>query len=133
VIDLQRAGVGNSRSVCTASDLPFANDVTETIAGFLSAKDYCVIPIFVKEQARVMKLMSANKADRNLLIIVKKWKSYTYMNLGLGYEIELNIFDKNLNKLTSFSVVGNKFLSGSFWDPPSAARREKPLAFLQFL
>ena len=76
MIDLQRAGVGNSRSVCTASDLPFANDVTETIAGFLSAKDYYVIPIFVKEQARVMKLMSANKADRNLLIIVKKWKSY---------------------------------------------------------
>ncbi|HQG96587.1 MAG: hypothetical protein WBK44_10360 [Smithellaceae bacterium] len=55
------------------------------------------------------------------------------MNLGLGYEIELNIFDKNLNKLTSFSVVENKFLPGSFWDPPSAARREKPLAFLQFL
>ncbi len=54
------------------------------------------------------------------------------MNLGLGYEIELNIFDKNLNKLTSFSVVGNKFLSGSFWDPPSAARRENRWRFYSF-
>ena len=135
-VGMQRAGFGNPWRVHTSSGLPFADDVTKAVAESLSAKGYRTIPVFVKaadERSRVMDLMRAKKADRNILFIVKKWESDTYTNIGLTYEIELNVFDENLNKRGEVSAAESKTIPGSFWDPPSAARREIPLAFKQIL
>ena len=135
-VGMQRAGFGNPWRVHTASGLPFADDVTKAVAESLSAKGYRTIPVFVMaadERSRVMDLMRAKKADRNLLFIVKKWESDTYTNIGLTYEIELKVFDEKLNKLGEISAAESKTIPGSVWDPPSAARREIPLAFKQIL
>lgn len=135
-VGMQRAGFGNPWRVHTASGLPFADDVTKAVAESLSGKGYQAIPVFVKaadDRARVMELMRANKAERNLLFIVKKWESDTYTNIGLTYDVELNVFDEDMNKLAEVSAVENKTIPGSVWDPPSAARREIPLAFQQIL
>lgn len=135
-VGMQRAGFGNPWRVHTASGLPFADDLTKAVAESLAQKGYRVIPVFVKhddERAKVTEAMRAGKAYRNLLFIIKKWESDTYTNIGLAYEIELNVLDENLNVLASISAAETKTIPGSFWDPPSAARREIPLAFQQIL
>ncbi len=135
-VGIQRAGFGNPWRVNTESGLPFADDLTKAVSESLSARGYRSLPVYIKysdDRTKILELMKANKAERNLLFIIKKWESDTYTNIGLNYEIELNVFDANLIKLASTSIAEVKNIPGSAWDPPRAARREVPLAFKQVL
>jgi hypothetical protein len=135
-VGLQRAGFGNPWRVNTESGLPLADDLTKAVSETLLAKGYRALPVYIKysdDRTKIMELMKANKAERNLLFVIKKWESDTYTNIGLNYEIELNVFDENMIKLVSASIAEVKTIPGSAWDPPRAARREVPLAFKQVL
>ena len=131
-IGMQRAGFGNPWRVNTASGLPLADDVTKAVSESLSKKGYNPLPVYIKysdDESRISELLGAKKAERSLLFTIKKWESDTYMNIGLDYEIELTVYNRELEKLASARVVENKNLPGSFWDPPLAAKREVPMAF----
>jgi hypothetical protein len=135
-VGLQRAGFGNPWRVNTESGLPFADDLTNAVSESLSARGYRSLPVYIKysdDRTKILELMKASKAERNLLFVIKKWESDTYTNIGLNYEIELNVFDENMTKLASTSIAEVKTIPGSAWDPPRAARREVPLAFKQVL
>lgn len=135
-VGMQRAGFGNPWRVNTESGLPFADDFTKAVSESLSARGYRALPVYIKysdDRTKILELMKANKAERNLLFVIKKWESDTYTNIGLTYEVELNVYDENLIKLASASIAEVKTIPGSAWDPPRAARREVPLAFKQVL
>ena len=131
-VGMQRAGLGNPWRVNTESGLPLADDLTKAVSESLSKKGYNSIPVYVKyadDQSRILELLGERKAERSLLFIIKQWESDTYMNIGLDYEIELTVYDEELVKLASVSIAEDRDLPGSFWDPPSAARMEVPIAF----
>jgi hypothetical protein len=135
-VGMQRAGFGNPWRVNTDSGLPLADDVTKAVTESLSKKGYNSLPVYVKYtdgQSSILELLRERKAERALLFIIKKWESDTYMNIGLDYEIELTVYNADLVKLASASIAENKNLPGSFWDPPTAARREVPIAFKKAL
>jgi hypothetical protein len=131
-IGMQRAGFGNPWRVNTESGLPLADDLTKVVSESLSQKGYKSLPVSVKyvdDHGIILELLRECKVQRSLLFIIKKWESDTYMNIGLDYEIELTVYDEAMSKLAAASVAKTYTLPGSFWDPPSAARREIPLAF----
>ena len=135
-VGMQRAGFGNPWRVNTESGLPLADDLTKAVSESLSKKGYNSLPVYVKysdDQSRILELLRERKAERTLLFIIKKWESDTFMNIGVDYEIELTVYNVELVKLASASIAENKDLPGSFWDPPSAARKEIPIAFKKAL
>ena len=135
-VGMQRAGFGNPWRVNTESGLPLADDLTKAVSESLSKKGYNSLPVYVKysdDQSRILELLRERKAERALLFIIKKWESDTFMNIGVDYEIELTVYNAELVKLASASIAENKDLPGSFWDPPSAARKEIPIAFKRAL
>jgi hypothetical protein len=133
---MQRAGFGNPWRVNTESGLPLADDLTKAVSESLSKKGYNSLPVYVKyadDRSRILELLRERKAEKYLLFIIKKWESDTFTNIGLDYEIELTVYNDALIKLASASVAEKRDIPGSAWDPPTAAKREIPLAFKKAL
>lgn len=131
-VGMQRGGFGNPFRVNTESGLPLADDLTNVVSEALSKKGFKAMPVYTKvadDSSRVLELLKGQSGDRSLLFVVSKWESDTYMNIGLDYEIELTVYDKQMAKLASASARENRSITGSAWNPPEAARREVPLAF----
>ena len=135
-VGMQRAGFGNPWRVNTVSDLPLAEDVTKAVSESLSKKGFKPAPVIVvhtlsEQQAK--QALAAKQAERSILILIKKWESDTYMNIGLDYDLKLMVLGSNQTVLAETSAAENKTISGSFWDPPSAAKEQIPIAFKQAL
>lgn len=131
-VGMQRGGFGNPFRVNTESGRPLADDLTNAVSDSLSRKGFKTMPVYTKvadDSSRVLELLKGQNGDRSLLFVISKWESDTYMNIGLDYEIELTIYDKQMAKLASASVRDNRSITGSAWNPPEAAKREVPLAF----
>jgi hypothetical protein len=131
-IGMQRGGFGNPFRVNTESGLPLADDLTYAVSESLTKKGFKAMPVYTKvadDSGRVLELIKGQNGDRSLLFVITKWESDTYMNIGVDYDIELTVYDRQMAKLASASVKDSKNIAGSFWNPPEAARQEVPLAF----
>ena len=131
-VGMQRAGFGNPWRVNTESGLPLADDVTNSLSQSLSQKGFNTIPIFVaynQSQEQALALLLANRTNRSILIVLKRWESDTYMNIGLNYELRLLVVGADKTVIAENSVAENKTLPGSFWNPPEAAKVQIPIAF----
>jgi hypothetical protein len=54
-------------------------------------------------------------------------------DIGLEYDLSLIVLGADQTVLAETSAAENKTITGSFWDPPSAAREQIPIAFKQTL
>jgi hypothetical protein len=135
-VGMQRGGFGNPWRVNTLSDLPLAEDMTKAVSESLAKKGFKTTPVIVvhtlsEQQAK--QALSAKQAERSILIVIKKWESDTYMNIGLDYYLRLMVLGSNQTTLAETFTAENKTIPGSFWDPPSAAKEQIPIAFKQAL
>jgi hypothetical protein len=135
-VGMQRAGFGNPWRVNTVSDLPLAEDMTKAVSESLAKKGFKPTPVIVAHtlsEQQAKQALAAKQAARSFLILIKKWESDTYMNIGLDYDLRLMILGANQTVLAETSAAENKTIAGSFWDPPSAAKEQIPIAFKQVL
>ncbi len=135
-VGMQRAGFGNPWRVHTESGLSLAEDVTDAVSASLAQKGFKTIPVVLTydlSQQRAIAKLSAEDAHRSILILLRKWESDTYVNIGLVYDLDLIVFGPDRSVLAEASEAGAKTIPGSFWDPPSAAKEQIPLAFKQIL
>jgi hypothetical protein len=131
-IGMQRAGLGNPWRVNTASGLPFSEDVTRAISESLAIRGYRAIPVNVSydlTEQQVKELLIRKEANRSIFVMIRQWESDTYTNIGLTYDMSLMVFGLNQVLLAETSVADTKTISGSFWDPPAAAKEKVPEAF----
>jgi hypothetical protein len=131
-IGMQRAGLGNPWRVNTASGLPLSEDVTRAISESLAIRGYRAIPVNVSydlTEQQVKELLIRKEADRSIFVMIRQWESDTYTNIGLTYDMSLMVFGLNQVLLAETSVADTKTISGSFWDPPAAAKEKVPEAF----
>jgi hypothetical protein len=131
-IGMQRAGFGNPWRVNTASGLPLSDDVTRAVSESLAIRGYRAIPVTVSydlTEQRVKDLLIQKEADRSIFVMIRQWESDTYTNIGLTYDMSLMVFGPNQALLAETSVADTKNISGSFWDPPAAAKEKVPEAF----
>ena len=73
-------------------------------------------------------LVQAGK-DRALLITLNEWKSDTFMNTALIYDVTARVLDRSGRTLADSKISGRDDLSGSGLNPPAHAKSAVPVAF----
>jgi hypothetical protein len=131
-VGLQRGGFGNPFDVRTSDDRPLADDMTATIVAALAMRGFQPVAASVApsaDAAKVRKVLSEGGARRALLLTLREWKSDTYVNVELGYDVTLEVLDADGNVLASKRLEGRDDLGGNSWSPPLHATKAVPLAF----
>ena len=131
-VGLQRGGYGNPFDVTTASGDPLASDMTAVLRRSLDAKGFTTIPIVLAVDGPVDSLaekVSASGAERVLILTLREWKSDTYTNTALIYDVSLRVIDAAGAIRAETELQGRDDLGGSFWNPPAHAKDAVPQAF----
>jgi hypothetical protein len=79
--------------------------------------------------SQVRDRLTALETERALLLTLHEWKSDTYMNVGLTYDVTLAVLERAGIVLAERRLSGRDNLGGSFWNPPAHARDAVPRAF----
>jgi hypothetical protein len=129
-VGLQRGGFGNPFDVTTESGRPLADDVAGAIAASLSRRGFKATTVAVAPAgADARQLASQAGAERVALVSIHEWKSDTFQNTALLYELVLRVFDANGTELANNRVTGRDNLGGSAWNPPAHAKGAVPEAY----
>lgn len=128
----QRGGFGNPFDVSTGSGKALAEDMTAVMSASLAKSGFNAVPVTVlhsDDQAIVMEKLKKSGGESLLLLTLKEWKSDTYTNVGLTYDVTLKVFDRGGSPVAEKSLKGEDNLGGSAWNPPAHARKAVPEAF----
>lgn len=131
-VGLSRGGFGNPFDIKTVSGNPLAQDFTEAICRSLASKGFQTTPVIVNYSETSYTVLADLKkagAYRLILLTLNEWKSDTYTNTALIYNVKLEVFDKNGNPIAQNSVNGRDNLGGSVMNPPAHAKKVIPVAF----
>ena len=131
-VGLQRGGFGNPFNITTVSGNALAQDFTEAICRSLSSKGFHTTPVIVNYSETgytVLADLKKSGASRLIRLTLNEWKSDTYTNTALIYNVKLEIFDENGNSIAQNSINGRDNLGGDFINPPAHAKKAVPVAF----
>ncbi len=136
-VGLMRGGLnfsfGAPHNVLTASGQPLATDMTNALVSSLSKKGFKAVPVFATQtddQNAALEKLKASGAERLVLLTLNEWKSDTYMNTALFYDVAMKVYDQAGNVLAEKKIQGKDDLGGTVWgDPVSAAKQAVPRAF----
>lgn len=94
---LYRGGFGNPFDVTTKSGNPLSADFRNTIVSALKSRGIDAEPvetILGLSRDDATKALLAQGKDHALLFVITEWKSDTYFNTALHYNLTLTVFDK---------------------------------------
>lgn len=131
-VGVQRGGFGNPFDVRTSSKQPLASDFSAVAAQALKKNKLSVTvntPAPKDNPDEVKQKLRATGADRLLYLAIKQWKSDTYTNTALLYDLTLSVLGQDGAVLAEKSVTGDEDLGGSFMNPPAHAKTAVPKAF----
>ena len=131
-VGLQRAGYGNPFDVRTASKKPLATDMTETISSSLAARGFDARPIVLppkSDESAARQALRSSGAPRCVLLLVREWKSDTYNNTKVYYDLTLQVLNQNGQLVATQQVQGQEAAGGSLWNPPAAAKKNVPALY----
>jgi len=131
-VGLQRGGYGNPFDVTTVSGKSLAEDITTTLEHSLRNHGVDVTPLIINYSDSIndaISIMSNTYAHRSLLLVLSKWKSDTFQNTTLIYDVVLKVLDNTGRVIVEKTLNGKDNLGGSFWDPASHAKQAIPLVF----
>jgi len=130
-VGLQRGGFGNPFDVGTDSRQPLAADLAADIVAGLKQRGRATEAIAVKPGTpadEVLKAASATGKDRLLILDLRQWKSDTYTNTALIYNVEAKVCDATGHPLATVTKQGDDDLGGNLMDPPGHAKDAVPPA-----
>lgn len=131
-VGLQRGGYGNPFDINTDSGNALAYDMTQSLTNSLSRKGFKAMPISVApvdDRQSVIDKLKATGNERFLVLTITEWKSDTYQNTALIYDIKATILDRDGKTLGESTLKGRDDLGGSAWNPPAHAKEAVPTAF----
>lgn len=134
-VGLSRGGFGNPFDVTTESGKPLASDFSATIAGALRQRGFKAevleVPGTVTADSRA--LAAQGKSERLAIVSIYEWKSDTFINTALIYDLALRVYDVSGGELASNRITGNDNLGGDAINPPGHAKTAVPEAYLRKL
>ncbi len=80
-------------------------------------------------RAAAVRSLLSTLAEKAVLVSLHEWKSDTYTNSELVYDVEMEVFNRRGDVLAKKRAEGTDQLGGSFWNPPAHAREAIPPAF----
>ena len=131
-VGLSRGGYGNPFDVTTEDDRPLTDGMTQAISNSLAKKGFRPVPVFVplfESPESVRKMLMQTGVDRAILLTLREWKSDTYMNTALHYDVTLNVLDRTGRVIGEKRLQGGDHLGGDAINPPAHAREAVPKAF----
>jgi hypothetical protein len=131
-VGLQRGGFGIPFDVSTDSGNALSHDMAQSLANSLSKKGFRAMPITVgpgDDRQAVIDKLKATGTEKFLLLTLTEWKSDTYTNTALVYDIKATILDRYGKVLSESALKGRDDLGGSAWNPPAHAKEAVPAAF----
>lgn len=135
-VGLSRGGFGNPFDINTESTKPLAEDMGQTLAQAFkrSGVDVKTIQIQPAESDTAARQVVVKLGQqRSLLLTIKEWKSDTYQNTTLAYDLRLVVLDRTGTVLADKSLRGNDNLGGDFMNPPGHAKTAVPAAYRKTL
>lgn len=131
-VGMQRGQYGFPFNVMTVSGKTLAEDMTASICNSLSTRGFKTVAVTVAHsdsKNRVVEKMREQKSNRLLLLSLNKWQSDSFLNTVLSYDLRLDVFDAEGNKLAEEGLKGDDELGGDFGDPSGYAREAVPKRF----
>jgi hypothetical protein len=128
-VGVQRAGFGNPFDVGTDSRKPLATDMTDNIVAALKQRGLSTEAVTVKPgtpSAAALQAATGAGKERALILELREWKSDTYTNTALIYDVELWVCDATGKPLATVTKKGDDDLGGDFMDPPGHAKDAVP-------
>ena len=131
-VGLSRGGFGNPFDVTTETGESLASDMTKSLVNSLSKKGFKPVSVLVNpkddQQTIIDKLRKVN-AERLFLLTLIEWKSDTYQNTALHFDIKATVYDSTGKTLGEKELKGTDDLGGSALNPPGHAKKAVPKAF----
>ena len=128
-VGLQRGFYGSPLYVVlTGSGDPLAQDMTVSVVQSLSKKGFQAIPVassHSEDQQALISRMKGTEAELFLVFTINEWKSDTYQNTALIYDVDAIIMNENEEILGQSEIKGRDNLGGSSMNPIPNAFREK--------
>lgn len=109
-VGLMRGGYGNPFNVNTVSGAPLADDINASLSSALSARGFTAssVSIASSDSTRAAKeKLVAKGAERSVFVVLNEWKSDTFMNTSLLFDVVIRVFDGGGNELGSADFKGN--------------------------
>jgi hypothetical protein len=129
---LSRGGFGNPFDVTTESKKPLTEEMTLSIAATFKKNGIKAIPVvvaFAGKRSNVIEKLKATGGERLLLLTVFEWKSDTYSNTSLHFDVNAEVLDREGKTLAEKRSKGVDELGGSAWNPPAYAKDAVRKAF----
>src|SRR2546421_24021 len=131
-VGLSRGGFGNPFDITTGSGRPLADDFSLSIARSLEVRGFKSTVVNVgapmsADQARAS--ISRAAAERLALVTINEWKSDTFMNTALHYDVLLRVYDASGTQLAANRITGDDNLGGNAINPPAHAKVAVPAAY----
>lgn len=131
-VGVQRGGFGNPFEVTTASGNALADDMTSSLVAALKNGDTVVSVVTLNanlDETEAMRKVASAGLERGALLMLKEWKSDTYQNTALHYDLSLLVLDASGKLVARHDMKGKEDLGGSFMNPPEHAKNAVPLAY----
>jgi len=131
-VGLSRGGYGNPFDVTTEGGRPLAEAMTQAIANSLKQKGFQSIPVVVAaadSEGVAREKLALTGSERAVLLTLREWKSDTYMNTSILYDVTLSVLDRDGRVIGESRLKGEDNLGGDFVNPPGHARKVVPAAF----
>lgn len=128
-VGLSRGGFGNPFDVTTKSGKPLASDISGSIVTSLKSKGVNAQAVDLSpglSPNAAEDILHTTGAQRSLLITLKEWKGDAMMNVGLAYDFNVRVLDKDGKLLTSKDQKGNDNLGGADPFKPGGASQIPP-------
>ena len=131
-VGFSRGGYGNPFDVLTVSGQPLADDFATSIGRALQQAGYRVTRVRVSNQAsppEVQDALLGAQAERALMLLIHEWKSDTYNDTALHYQVTLRVLGAGGEEMARAELAGDDDLGGSFMDPGGFAEEAVPKAY----
>jgi hypothetical protein len=131
-VGLSRGGYGNPFKVHTESARPLAEEMTRVMCKALHEKGFQCVPVIVAARDRsdeVQRKLQEVAGNLALLLVLHEWKSDTYINTDLTYNVTLSVLDSRGAVIAKVDMKGVDNLGGDFLNPPAHSRTAVPPAF----
>ena len=125
-VGLARGGYGNPFDVNTESGGPLAIEMRDALARALKARGATVMPVavtFTDTNTAVRAKLLETRAQRQVLVTLREWKTDTMMSTDLHYDTTIAVFDQSGNQLAHHSLKGKDELGSLGLSPKEGISR----------
>lgn len=125
-VGLSRTPVGSPMDVRTSSDRTLSDDWTRSVSRALRLRGFEPVAVQIgitDTAATTVQRLRAAGGKAALLFTIRDWKSDTYIQTTLDYDVKLEVIDPAGTVVAQSWVRGHDDLGGETLNPPEYARR----------